>query len=104
MGFGGLGLPPASVAAAFASASGSGSPTTKASRFESGDHSYPCKRPLSAVNCIASPPLRSSSQTWLPFVGPGREEVNARYLPSGLQRGELSLSALEVIWRSLLPS
>src|SRR6185369_979897 len=87
-----------------ASASGSGSPTTSAKRFESGDHSWPCKRPLSSVSCIASPPLRSSSQTWLPRALPGRDDVNDRYLPSGLKRGEFSLSLLKVICRSLLPS
>src|SRR5690242_16574555 len=53
---------------------------------------------------MASPPLRSSSQTWLPRALPGRPEVNDRYLPSGLNRGELSLSLLKVSWRSLLPS
>src|SRR5215216_1206500 len=84
--------------------SGSGSPRTSASRFESGDHSCPCKRPLRSVSCIASPPLRSRSHTWLPRALPGREEVNERYLPSGLQRGEFSLSLLKVICRSLLPS
>src|SRR5215213_11339889 len=84
--------------------SGSGSFMTSASRFESGDHSCPCKRPLSSVSCIASPPLRSRSQTWLPRALPGRDEVNEMYLPSGLQRGELSLSLLKVICRLLLPS
>src|SRR6185369_10179930 len=76
--------------------SGSGSPTTSASRFESADHSCPCKRPLISVSCMASPPLRSSSQTWLPRALPGLDDVNERYLPSGLQRGELSLSWLKV--------
>src|SRR6185437_16048382 len=84
--------------------SGSGSPTMSARRFESGDHSCPCKRPLSSVSCIASPPLRSSSHTWLPRALPARDDVNERYLPSGLQRGEFSLSWLKVICRSLLPS
>src|SRR5690242_1773718 len=84
--------------------SGSGSPTTSTRRFESGDHSCPCKRPLSSVSCIASPPLRSRSQTWLPRALPGRDEVNEMYLPSGLQRGEPSLSWLKVICRSLAPS
>src|SRR5215213_2468890 len=84
--------------------SGSGSAINSASRFESGDHSCPCKRPLSSVSCIASPPLRSRSHTWLPRALPGRDEVNEMYLPSGLQRGELSLSVLKVICRSLLPS
>src|SRR6185295_824521 len=84
--------------------SGSGSPITSASRFESGDHSCPCKRPLISVSCIASPPFRSRSHTWLPRALPGRDEVNEMYLPSGLQRGELSLSELKVICRSLLPS
>src|SRR5512146_698207 len=79
------------------SASGSGSPTTSAMRLESGDHSKPCRRPLTLVNCWASPPLRSSSHTWLPLARPGRDEVKARYLPSGLQRGEDSLSMLKVI-------
>src|SRR6185369_10005795 len=87
-----------------ASASGSGSPISSASRLESGDHSCPCRRPLSSVSCVASPPLRSSSHTWLPRVLPGRDDVNEMYLPSGLQRGEVSLSWLKVICRSLLPS
>src|SRR6476660_4267050 len=84
--------------------SGSGLPITSARRFESGDHSCPCKRPLISVSCIASPPLRSSSQTWLPRALPGRDDVNERYLPSGLQRGEFSLSLLKVICRSFEPS
>src|SRR6185369_3531716 len=83
---------------------GSGSPISSASRLESGDHSCPCRRPLSSVSCVASPPLRSSSHTWLPRVLPGRDDVKEMYLLSGLQRGELSLSWLKVICRSLLPS
>src|SRR6266481_1690257 len=38
-----------------------------------------------SVRRTASPPSRFKSQTWL--FPPLREEVNARYLPSGLQRG-----------------
>ena len=37
-------------------------------------------------------------------AAPGREEVNARYFPSGLQRGAFSLWSLLVTWRSVLPS
>ena len=37
-----------------------------------------------------------------PSPCPGRDEVNDRYLPSGLQRGVDSLSGLDVICRSLL--
>src|SRR5918992_842571 len=103
MGFGTRGVAPG-WGDGLGSASGSGSPITRARRFESGDHSCPCNRPLISVSCIASPPLRSNSQTWLPRAFPGREEVNERYFPSGLQRGELSLSLLNVIWRLLLPS
>src|ERR1041384_7239367 len=103
MGFGTRGVAPG-CGEGLGSASGSGAPTTSPRRFESGDQSCPCTRPLSAVSCIASPPLRSRSQTWLPRVLPGRDDVKERYLPSGLQRGELSLSLLKVICRSLLPS
>jgi hypothetical protein len=40
----------------------------------------------------------------LPRALPGRDEVNDKYLPSGLQRGNRSLSLLNVICLSLLPS
>jgi hypothetical protein len=40
----------------------------------------------------------------LPRALPGREEVKEMYFPSGLQRGEFSLSLLNVICRLLLPS
>src|SRR5690349_15371939 len=53
---------------------------------------------------MASPPFRSRSQTWLPRALPGRDDVNEMYFPSGLQRGELSLSLLNVICRSFEPS
>src|SRR6185503_20275447 len=103
IGFGTRGVAPG-CGDGFGSASGSGSPITSARRLESGDHSCPCKRPFNSVSCIASPPLRSKSQTWLPRVLPGRDDVNERYLPSGLKRGELSLSLLNVICLLLLPS
>src|ERR1044072_8839551 len=86
------------------SASGSGSPITSTSRFESGDHSCPCKRPLISVSCMASPPLRSRSHTWLPRALPGRDDVNEMYLPSLLQRDVPSPSDLIFVCRSLLPS
>src|ERR1051325_3328723 len=95
IGFGGLALAPAAGAAD--ASSGSGSPITSTKRFESGDHSIDCRRPLKSVNCIASPPPRSSNQIWLPLFGPGLDDVNARYFPSGLQRGDVSLSGENVI-------
>src|SRR4051794_501827 len=93
---------PVVSAGALVSPSGSGSPITSASLLESGAHSKPWTRPLVSVSWYASPPLRSISHTWLPFAGPGRPDVNARYFPSGLQRGEPSLSWLKVICRSIL--
>src|SRR2546430_9584194 len=105
MGFGVFGLagaPPPSLPGG--SASRSGSAITSARRFESGDHSWLSKRPFISVICSASPPLRSSSQTWSPLAFPGRDDVNDRYLLSGLQRGDDSLSWLEVTWRSFVPS
>jgi len=35
---------------------------------------------------------------------PGRDDVKARYFPSGLKRGDVSLSVLDVICRSFVPS
>src|SRR5215471_15584284 len=108
IGFGALSLPPSlavlpgPVEELFDASgeSGSGSAIVSARCFESGDHSYACRRPFASVSWNASPPRRSSSQTWLPFALPGRDEVNDRYLPSGLNRGLDSLSLLDVSWRS----
>src|SRR5437899_1795837 len=97
-------LAPCAVSAGGRAESGSGSPITSARRLESGDHSYPCRRPFTSVSWNASPPLRSRSHTCEPRALPGRDDVNERYLPSGLQRGDDSLSCPHVIWRSLLPS
>src|SRR5206468_2182280 len=73
---------------------GSRSAITSSSFFPSGDQSYAVSLPFTSVNCCASPPLRSSSQTWLPFALPGRLERNDNHRPSGLHRGALSLSVL----------
>src|SRR5262249_15410436 len=83
---------------------GSGSAIVTSSFFESGDQSYPLRRPLNSVNCCASPPVRSRSQIWLPFALPGRLDVKERYRPSGLHRGALSDSALEVTRMCCVPS
>src|ERR1035437_3548111 len=83
---------------------GSRSPITSRSFFESGDQSYEVSRPLTSVNCCASPPLRSSSHTWLPLTFPGRLDRNDSQRPSGLQRGALSLSVLVVMRKCCLPS
>src|SRR5579872_305709 len=87
------------------SASGSSlSRMMNTSLFESGDHEYSESRPLTSVNCCASPPRRSSTHTCVPFALPGRPEVNERYLPSGLQRGAPSESVLFVSWMFSEPS
>src|ERR1051326_5243346 len=111
IGFGALGRggvePGAALAGGsgwLAGSSGSGSPITSAIFLPSGDHSKLCRRPLVSVSWYASPPDIGSTQTCEPFAGPGRPEVKARSLPSGLHFGEPSLSMLKVIWRSVLPS
>src|SRR5450755_801997 len=83
---------------------GSRSAITSSSCLPSGDQSYDVSRPFTSVNCCASPPLRSSSQTWLPLAFPGRLERNESQRPSGLHRGALSLSVLVVMRRCCLPS
>src|SRR4029079_836736 len=59
--------------------------------------------PLTSVSLTASPPARFISQSCAPFA-PWREERNARYFPSGLQRGDDSLSAEEVTCTCCCPS
>src|SRR5262245_23962525 len=78
------------------SAFGSGSVTTRTSFFESGDQSKSSTPPFSEVIFSASPPVRGNSQTWEASLSSSRLERKARYLPSGLQRGEDSDSLLVV--------
>src|SRR3954451_6168937 len=82
---------------------GSGSLTTKTMRFASGDQAYSDTPPLTSLTLIASPPARFISQSWPPLA-PCREEMNDRYLLSGLQRGCDSPSGDEVTCSSWLPS
>src|SRR6185436_1941505 len=79
-----------------ACASGSGSETTRTSLLPSGDQSKSSTPPFSSVTFSASPPVRGRSQTWEASLSSSRLERNARYLPSGLQRGEVSESLLVV--------
>src|ERR1039457_118315 len=83
---------------------GSRSAIASSNCFPSGDQSYEVRRPFTSVNCCASPPLRSSSHTWLPLAFPGRLDRNDSQRPSGLQRGALSLSGLLVMRRCCWPS
>src|SRR5262245_61359248 len=82
-----------------ASASGSGSVTTRTSFLESGDQSKSSTPPLSAVIFSASPPVRGRSQTCETSLSSLRLERKARYLPSGLQRG-LDSDSLSVVRRT----
>src|ERR1700730_15677841 len=83
LGFGaGLSL---SFSLAASASSGLGSWRIKRRRGVSGDHSKSLTPWTVSVRRTASPPRRLSNHTWLlPAL---REERNARYLPSGLQRG-----------------
>src|SRR6478736_7374252 len=63
--------------------------------------------PLISVSCSASPPARLRSHTCAPFFfssSSPRDARNARYLPSGLQRGVDSLSLDDVSCTCSLPS
>src|SRR5215213_4938274 len=63
--------------------------------------------PLKSLTFCASPPARFSSQIWPPFFFSSsvpREATNARYLLSGLQRGDDSLSEDDVNCSCSLPS
>src|SRR5688572_281760 len=75
----------------------------KTSLFASGDHAYDDTPPFTSVKRCASPPRRSSSQTCEPLPS-CRDDVNARYLPSGLQRGVLSASGDDVRRKFVVPS
>src|SRR6476660_1336038 len=89
------------------SSAGSRSLATNAMRVESGDHWMSLTPPLKSLTRCASPPERLSSQICPPrFFSSSvpREEIKARYLLSGLQRGEDSLSGDEVSWSVSLPS
>src|SRR5260370_42245210 len=72
-----------SLAASTSSDLGSWRTTTR--RVLSGDHSKSLTPWAVSVRRTASPPSRFRSHTW--FLPALREERNARYLPSGLQRG-----------------
>ena len=74
-----------------------------AKRLLSGDQAHSAIPPLMSVSFSASPPARSRSQTCPPFAF-WRDELKARYLPSGLQRGRLSLSGLDVSRSDRVPS
>src|SRR5437762_6626206 len=74
---------------------GSGSSTTSTNRLLSGDQAYSETPPLMSVSFTASPPARFSSQICDPFE-PCRDDRNARYFPSGLQRGDDSDSGVDV--------
>ena len=95
--FSGL-LPPSSpLASSVSTSSESGSPDTSTRRCPPGAHSKSDTPPGSSVTRRASPPVRLSSQTCAldfgPFSPPSppREAMKARYLPSGLKRGWVSL-------------
>ena len=63
--------------------------------------------PFTSLTFCASPPSRGSSQICAPcFLSSSepREARKARYFPSGLQRGEVSLSGDEVSGTWALPS
>src|SRR5688500_16290279 len=76
-------------------------------RVLSGDHWMSDTPPLKSLTRCASPPARLSSQICPPrFFSSSvpREATNARYFPSGLQRGDDSLSGDDVSWRLSVPS
>src|ERR1044072_8036573 len=58
---------------------------------------------FTSVSLVASPPARFINPT-CPFFAPCRDERNARYFPSGLHRGDDSLSADDVSWICCWPS
>ena len=76
-------------------------------RVLSGDHWMSPTPPLKSLTFCASPPARLSSQIWPPFFFSSsvpREATNARYLLSGLHRGDDSPSGDEVSCSCSLPS
>src|SRR5688572_20820632 len=76
-------------------------------RVLSGDHWMSDTPPLTSLTFTASPPARFSSQICPPFFFSSsvpRDATNARYLPSGLQRGDDSPSGDEVSCSCSLPS
>src|SRR3954471_23766414 len=99
---GGVFLGSFSLSSSFGSR-GSGSLTTNTRRLPSGAHAYSSMPPLPSLTLTASPPARFISHN-CPPLAPWREETNARYLLSGLQRGWDSPSGDEVTWISWLPS
>ena len=100
-----------SVSAASSSCS-SGSLETSTRRVLSGDHSKLDTPPGISVRRSASPPERFRRQTWLFPLGSSdssdfpspRAATNARYFPSGLNRGCPSpLSSVCVSWMRVDP-
>src|SRR6187401_2140428 len=76
-------------------------------RVLSGDHWMSPTPPLKSLTFCASPPPRFSNQICPPFFFSSsvpREAPNARYLLSGLHRGDDSPSGDEVISNCSLPS
>src|SRR5690348_13451525 len=59
--------------------------------------------PLMSVSLTASPPARFINQICAVFE-PCRDDKKARYLPSGLHRGDDSPSAEDVTWICCWPS
>src|SRR5579884_2275960 len=104
-GFGGFSLSPV-LSLSSSDSLASRSVVTSARRDESGDHSYDEMWHLTSVSWNASPPRRSSAQTCFPLAGPGRDDRNVRYRPSGLQRGAVADASppLYVSRTLLLPS
>src|ERR1700750_1778507 len=81
---------PFSLSLSLSPASGSGSFTTSARRFPSGDQSRCSTPPWHSVTFSASAPPRGSSQTCAVSFSSSRLDRKARYRPSGLQRGVFS--------------
>ena len=80
---------------------------TNASRIESGDQTTSDTPPLMSLTFCASPPaaIEQPDLRALFFSSSvPRDETNARYLPSGLQRGDDSLSVEKVNRRCSVPS
>jgi len=64
----------------------------------SGDHAGSLGSSFSEVIFRASPPASGRTYSWAVFSSP-RDDVNARRLPSGDQRGDESRFAPDVSWR-----
>ncbi len=75
----------------------SSSATISAIFLPSGDQAKSTTPPLKSVITCASPPRRSSSQSWSFFLSSVRPERKASQRPSGLKRGVDSLSPLREV-------